>query len=425
MILYSLIFIFYVFLKSFISIMYLDIFLFSPSSKFKKYVLMIFLFIVDSILSINVNIIFSMTFFVIMLCIISCLIYKEKIFKILFHINFLAVLIFISESFVFGILLNKYNLEKFDFENFHNFWLYSCAGLTTTIINFVIIKLLKKFTKNIEAELETYEYLLMTIIPFISLFIIGYIFFWYDKIYLVVIFSSLLLLSNIVIMSIHFTIIGICEKMNRHTILELENENYKSILESQKHINELVHDFKNILTTFDYALKNNSTELVLNQIENLLDDKIFNSTLSGCVPVDAVLHRKIAKMARFNIGYELDLLLPTDLHINKLNNFAAIVGNLLDNAIEGVQRLNRNKEEAIIKIAIKYCEKNIVVKIENPCNDLNIDFRNKSINSEKVKNRKGIGIQSVKHNVRKMNGYINFSVNNNIFKVIVTVSILK
>ncbi len=420
MVILTIFIIIYSVVQAYINTLYLNSFLNSNFKNNKKILLVSAIVLVDSILSISQHVIMSVLLFTVLLFIFCQYIYTNKVSKKLFHTLTLAFVTIASDTIIFTIMLNDNNLHTLYSMNHITLFI---AGILSSLLTLIIIIFYKRVNRNNILELMAREYLLMAVIPLISIIAIYNIYVSYDNVYEIVISYILLLIANITIMAIHFSIMNRNEKMNQHMFTQLENEYYKSMLDDQEDKNEIIHDFKNILTTFDYALKKGETVLVANQIESLLGSEIYNNSLSGCIPIDAILNRQIQKMKKLDLDYELDILLPKDLQIDKLNNLAVIIGNLLDNAIEGVQRVSDVEERKIV-INIKYHDNKIVVKIENTCNNLNIDFENLNIISQKSNGRNGIGIRSIKHNVKKMNGYVDFSIENNVFKVLVVVSTL-
>ena len=125
--------------------------------------------------------------------------------------------------------------------------------------------------------------------------------------------------------------------------------------------------------------------------------------------VDSILNVKIQKIKEHGITYNLNLQIPSDLKVkdNNILDVSAILGNLLDNAIEAVLRIGKDKERKI-DIVIQYNNGKLIFNLQNTSNQILTDFTHILIRSEKGKERYGIGISSIKERVDRLKGYYDF-----------------
>lgn len=78
-------------------------------------------------------------------------------------------------------------------------------------------------------------------------------------------------------------------------------------------------------------------------------------------------------MEQLNIKHKISLQIPKDLNIKEISiDLSAIIGNLIDNAIEAVERLGDVDSPIIIKLI--YRDEKIYVYTENPSEKLEEDF---------------------------------------------------
>lgn len=151
----------------------------------------------------------------------------------------------------------------------------------------------------------------------------------------------------------------------------------------------------------------------------ILGQEVFNRKITGCIPIDAVLNQKISKMKKDGILHNLDLQVPYNLDLSTIAiDSCAILGNLLDNAIEEIER---NSLEEPIEIALRFKNNKLVFKVANPIRTSNVDVNYDGMKSIKSPNRQGIGIKSSYDRVMKLKGHLNITVQSNQFIVLVVI----
>lgn len=110
---------------------------------------------------------------------------------------------------------------------------------------------------------------------------------------------------------------------------------------------------------------------------------------------------------------DLDVDIPEKLNIQPFD-LNIILGNLLDNAIEAVSKLERNK---VIKASIKLDRNILYINISNPF-DGNIIYKKSNLKTtHKDKENHGFGLKSVKKAISKYNGIMNVYHTDSIFNV--------
>ncbi len=184
---------------------------------------------------------------------------------------------------------------------------------------------------------------------------------------------------------------------------------------------------KNILLTVDYYVSKGDIEKAKEQVEALIKTKaIYHDEYTGCVAVDSILNVKIQKIKEIGIHYNMKLQIPRDLVIqeSKTLDISAILGNLMDNAIEAVLRIPKEKERKI-DIVIQYNDNKLIFNIQNTSKEIGMDFSNELIKSEKGKDRYGIGISSVKERIDQLEGYYDFQYKNGYYTVLIVIPIEK
>ena len=206
--------------------------------------------------------------------------------------------------------------------------------------------------------------------------------------------------------------------------MKLQNEYYEKSLMDQNENAKLRHDLKNIFINIDYHLANLNVKEARNLLNNVMDINMKSYTnISGCIPIDAILDSKISKMNLEKIVYDLEIQVPSDLKFSNSIDVVAILGNLIDNAIEAVMRLPKNQKDKIC-IHIKFYSEKLVIKIVNPTNHKFIDLNTYQVKSNKDIDRLGIGISSIKDRVKQLGGYYDFTNENHEFISVVVLPII-
>ncbi|MDR2832922.1 MAG: GHKL domain-containing protein [Streptococcaceae bacterium] len=144
----------------------------------------------------------------------------------------------------------------------------------------------------------------------------------------------------------------------------------------------------------------NTTDKIQGEEVNYAQNSILNY----------VLRQKLPRAIKNGATITTDIRVPEE-NIKDVEIFSIVLGNLLDNAISAVERL-QNDEEKIIDIKIVESNGNLIVKIRNT-------FDNQEIISRK--NRKeveGIGRKSIRNFIESNNGiYQERLEGNNIYRV--------
>ncbi len=187
------------------------------------------------------------------------------------------------------------------------------------------------------------------------------------------------------------------------------------------------HDFKHQLETLKALIsENNNTEAqnYLNSYTSQLQN--IRPFMTGCLAVDALLTSKALTMKSKNIDFKFT---PYPLNSLPLSapDFCSVVGNLLDNAIEGTQRV-RSSDSPFISLAFARTYDVFHIVCKNTCNPKTIRFVNHSWLSSKTNDSHseihGVGIHSIERIINNAQGYSSFSVDGCTFVAEVTIPFL-
>ena len=95
-----------------------------------------------------------------------------------------------------------------------------------------------------------------------------------------------------------------------------------------------------------------------------------------------------------------------------------LLGNLLDNAIEAVRGLDREKRE--IRVRMMTPNNMFLLEIQNPYEGVRRKVQERYLTTKSDHNLHGLGLDSVKRIVEKNGGFLEISDENQIFQVNVT-----
>ena len=276
---------------------------------------------------------------------------------------------------------------------------------------------LKHFKIDNLFELNKIEYGILSLPPFLSIILLLY------KMPLplsrVLIFDSYLLLINIVIIVLYNYLSEKNYNIIKGKIAFDENSMTSEIIQQEEELAILRHDLKNIVSSIDFYADSNDFGNIKAITREILGQEVFNRKITGCIPIDAILNQKISKMKKDGVQFHLDLQIPYNLDISSIAiDSCAILGNIIDNAIEEIER---NGLTNPIEIVLRFKNNKLVFKVANPILTSEIDINYNGMQSIKLPNRRGLGIKSSYDRIMKLKGHLNINIQSNQFVVLVVI----
>lgn len=200
-----------------------------------------------------------------------------------------------------------------------------------------------------------------------------------------------------------------------------EQEQYELKKESIALINQKTHDLKHQIR----ALRKASKE----EIDRYLDEmeesvKIYEAIVkTGNEVLDTILTEKSLYCQDREIqvscvadGSQMDFINTMDLY--------SILGNAMDNAIEAVEKF-QEKEKRQIDVMVYRQQNFLVINIINPIAEQLIYEGELPITTKGDKGYHGYGLRSMKHTVKKYDGYLNISEEDGCFSLKILIPIAK
>lgn len=164
------------------------------------------------------------------------------------------------------------------------------------------------------------------------------------------------------------------------------------------------HDYHNHIQAM-LAMTDNPEEL-RKYLWMLNDDLTTVDTVlkTGNVMVDAILNSKLSLINSKNIAVKAKATVPAELHISEID-LCAIIGNLLDNAMEACLRQER-EQERFIRVYIGILKRQLYICVTN-----SVDGEAKKVGkrylSAKASDAHGFGLMRIDSLTEKYGGYVN------------------
>ena len=231
---------------------------------------------------------------------------------------------------------------------------------------------------------------------------------------------SLLFAVNIIAFYLYDSLAENYIKKSKLALLQKENELYSRQCEimqsSTEDLQAFRHDMSNQLIILNHLLEEGKDEEArrqLDQLSHFIKGKVIYST-SGNTIIDGLVNYKLQSVASENIKVETEIVVPKQLNID-IADFVTLLGNLLDNALEALKKVDW--EQRILTIKIVFSQERLIGRITNTyCGEIH-QKDDKILTSKKEKQKHGYGLSNVEKIIKKYNGYMEIDYANWEFRV--------
>jgi len=181
------------------------------------------------------------------------------------------------------------------------------------------------------------------------------------------------------------------------------------------------HDMVNHFAVLKGLAEEIKADKIVEYLDRLLDDagKVKTYSDTGNVAFDSIINFKFRNAKRDNIKPNIRLRIPPMLNV-ETSDVAAILGNLLDNALDAVARV----EEKTIRLDIDYSREALFILIENAFDGV-VEYaqeggeREKRLVTRKSSGDHGHGFRNIRRALEKYDGYMGIAIEGNAFSVTV------
>lgn len=390
-------------------------------NKFLFYAVYIFATVILSSVVLSVDDIFLyLVSTIVIISLVALLCFEDSVRHKIFWIAIFLLIISVSEPIVIGLLCiaNMGSPEEF---------LQSGTGrylgmIGTNLIYLWLIGLMHRIINKKIRDLPFKYWILVITIPIISIFLLQTILddFASDNSYNYI----SLAFSLIGIIFINLAMFNFFESYEDkiklrylETLKQQEQENYKLLALSYKQVREFKHDIENQFSVIENMLENGDIDTAKEYLVKLGSFVRLANRLcyTGNNAVDSIVNIKGSLAQTYGIDFICKVNIITNIKTDELE-LCRIIGNALDNAVEGCQRAEIPHKHIWISITEEW-EKLLLV-ITNTSDEVDVSVLS---STKKEKGIHGIGISSIKSSVERLGGLVKFDYEDGIFKLSIMV----
>ena len=184
------------------------------------------------------------------------------------------------------------------------------------------------------------------------------------------------------------------------------------------------HDYHNHIQVLKAQLDSNQireARSYLNQIEHELD-KVDTFVKSGNMMADAILNSKLTLAMQRDIQVTCEAYLPNELFLPDAE-LCTLLGNILDNAIEGCERVPTEKR--FLRIYLAMVKEQFYLSVQNSSEESGSLtgqlFQNQKQYISTKRGNHGLGLKRVAAVAERFHGYLNLSREEGVFGTEVTI----
>ena len=388
--------------------------------KIKKISLLLFFLLFTGILSTIVllsdSIVLNLAKTTILISITAFLCFDDTIRHKIFWIVIYLLIISISEPIVIGVLCvaNMGTPDKFLESGLGRY----LGMIGTDLIYLWLIGLMCRIINKRIRDLPVKYWILIILIPIISIFLLQTMLDGFvgnsSHNYISLAFSLAgIIFINIAMFNFFESYEDKIKLKYLETLKQQEQENYKLLTLSYKQVREFKHDIENQFSVLNDMLENDDIDAAKKYLVKLSSFvRLANRPCcTGNHTVDSIVNIKGSLAQTYDIEFICKVNIITSIKADELE-LCRIIGNCLDNAIEGCLRCDVLHKH--IWISITEEQEKLFLVITNTSNKVDASVLS---STKKEKGLHGIGVSSIKSSVDRLGGLLKFDYENGIFKV--------
>lgn len=243
-----------------------------------------------------------------------------------------------------------------------------------------------------------------------------------DTVYMWTILSVLLMMSVLVFnMNRQYEVEKEFALLKSHQA-ELLEQNYTTLNHAYSINAKLFHDFHNHIGVLQQLLTRRKFDEAIQYLEELNAPvrEMAHSIWTGDETLDYLINSKAQAAESNGIQYQAQVEFPRHTNLGSAD-LCAILGNLLDNALEAAEQV-AEKEGRFIRLTIRRINQMLVIKVENSFSSHPVVKDGILKTSKEENGLHGWGLKSAQTAAEKYDGTVQTSYAGNTFRAVATLS---
>lgn len=243
--------------------------------------------------------------------------------------------------------------------------------------------------------------------------------------------ALIILLANLGLLSCTFLSVSLFQTVSlsalresryqaEHTLLLQEKQHQEELEQTYSKLVKIRHDLKHHFQVIEQFIDSNKKQEAAEYLDSIKSTYCKGNFMTGCSALDALLDVKFSKMKKNNIEFKYSTSCSLYEPPIETADFCSVIGNLLDNAIEGIQRLPESKRNhSTIHLSFFKVHNMFYVNCENPCSSSALILKHGRYLSSKSDSSNigihGIGLRSIENIAEQAEGRCSFYCKNGVF----------
>lgn len=205
-------------------------------------------------------------------------------------------------------------------------------------------------------------------------------------------------------------------------LLEQREKQYITIAENIDKIRYLRHEMRHQMVLIKGFIKDKNYD----ELESFVD-KINESIDSASQEIfcqdyasNLIITYYQSIMDKEGIRFECNANIPQGIIENNMNK-CVILGNILENAIEACQRMDKGTDR-FISLEVKSKGNSLIIKTENTFDGIVKEENGILLTRKNEENLQGLGLKHIQNSAKLMNGFSSYEYENNIFRIFVKIN---
>lgn len=203
---------------------------------------------------------------------------------------------------------------------------------------------------------------------------------------------------------------------------ELLERDYTTLNNAYEINAKLFHDFHNHIGVLHQLLSHKKLDEAMQYLDELQIplQEMTDTVWTNDDIIDYLINSKAAAAKERGIQYQVQVEFPQHTNLRSAD-LCAILGNLLDNALEAAGQIPEKKKR-FINLTIRRINQMLIIKVENSFTAPPVITGNEIKTSKKENGLHGWGLKSARTAAEKYDGIVQTSYDENVFRAVVTLS---